>query len=365
MEIPNDYIIVDVRTEKDFMNKTFCGYLKKDVISTFNKCLLDGKIEEACNWAIELLCSGHIDKVYDKLYTIIMKQININNLELLEIYYSRYIIYTRFKQPANKFALRNYQNIRNHIVELCAYVCLSMKGKSMGSVKITLEMFNIDHIKCKLRADKSNYVDKYYRFGDPNELKMFFNEFIYSLLNKNLEMSLYWLFWLTEWEKKNIKKDKLYQCGYRSINGIDKKYMTDMVWIIWDILLNLNSNDYLHTLYNLYRYEYAPSKKQKKIIIIMVAIKIYTDKAVISGINEKYGSIIIQACGNVNNLFIEKKKYEISDKKNEIHASNLETYNNSLKSKSSKKTNSLVKMTNKKMNMISELDSFMLTNLYK
>jgi hypothetical protein len=363
MEIPLDYMISDIRNEKDFMEKTFCGYLRKEVLSVFNKSLLDGKIEVSCNWAIELLCSGCVDKIYDKFYTIIMKHINVNNLELLNIYYNRYVIYTRFKSKMGKLELRNSQNIRNHIVELSTIICLSMKGKALTSVKITDEMFNIDYIKCKLSADKSTYIDKYYRFGDPKELKMFFNEFIYSLVNMRLDMAIFWLYWLIEWEKKNIKKEKTYQCGYRSIENIDKKYMTDMVWIIWEILLNLNNNVYINSLFKLYRFEYSPSKKHRKISIIIVAIKIYTDiKGVINGIDNSYKPIIIQACGNVNNLFIERKSYEISKKMDDIHASNLETHNN-LQASPPKKN--LSKRSNKKIHTISELDTLMLTNLSK
>lgn len=364
MELPLEYNILDIRNEKDFMVKTFCGYLKKDVLIVFNKSLFDGKIELACNWAIELLCSGCVDKIYDRFYIIIMKHINVNNLDLLNIFYNRYIIYIRFKSKMGKIEIRNSQNIRNHIVELTTLICLSMKGKAMTSIKITNDMFNIDYIKCKLSADKSTYIDKYYRFGDPPELKIFFNEFIYSLRNKRLEISIFWLYWLVEWEKKNIKMDKTYQCGYRNIENIDKKYMTDMVWIIWEILLNLENNNYINSLFKLYRFEYSPSKKQKKLSIIIVAIKIYADnKGFINGLNNSYKSIIIQACGNVNNLFIERKSYEISKKMDDIHASNLETHNNKLQDGSPKKNVS--KKSNKKIHTISELDTFMLTSLSK
>lgn len=363
-KIMDEYKIIDIRTEKCFSEKTFCGYLKKDVMTIFNKSLVSSKIEASCNWAIELLCSGYIDKIYEKFFTIIMKNININNLDLINIYYNRYMIYSRFKTKTNKLELRNQQNIRNHIVELCTLICLSLKSKSTPSIKITSEMFEIDFIKTRLAADNSTYIDKYYRFGDPLELKIFFNEFVYSLINMRLDMSMFWLFWLIEWEKRNIKKDKVYQCGYRSIENIDTKHNTDMVWIFWEILLNLNNNNYLNTLYKLYIYEYSPSKRQKKLPILLVAIKIYTEyKEVInSNTIDKFRAIIIQVCGNVNQLFIERKKAETGEKMDSVHESNLIKHNSNNLAK--KKTN-VSKNSVKKFNAISELDTFMLTTLSK
>lgn len=364
MELPEKYLILDIRNEKEFNEKTICGYLKKDVTNIFNKSLSDGKIEMSCNWAIELLCSGYINKIYDKFYLIIIKNIHINNLDLLEIYYSRFIIYDSLSKRHNKLEMRNIQNIRNHIVELCTRICLSHKVKAYTSVNITDEMFKMEFIKCKLCADRDDYINKYFRYGDPVELKIFLNEFVYALLNTKYELCLFWLFWLFEWEKKNIKRDKEYQCGYRNIEGIDKKFMTNMVWIIWEILLNINNNTYINTLYNLYRHEFSSSKKQKKLPIIIFGIKLYTDsKYMVSARNESHKSVVIQVCGNVNNLFIERKKNEIVDKRDDVHAKNLTNYNKS--KKDSLQNNHIKEKSNVKINAISELDSLMLNNLSK
>ena len=45
MEIPNLYKINDTRQNKDFKEKTSL-FLKKDVLSEFNKSILSGKIEK-------------------------------------------------------------------------------------------------------------------------------------------------------------------------------------------------------------------------------------------------------------------------------------------------------------------------------
>ena len=62
--IPNEYIIFDNRSLKDFSKFTFSKYLLKDVLAALNKSILDCKIEASINWAIELLLSGHINKFF-------------------------------------------------------------------------------------------------------------------------------------------------------------------------------------------------------------------------------------------------------------------------------------------------------------
>ena len=54
---------------------------------------------------------------------------------------------------------------------------------------------------------------------------------------RNYEICIYWLSWIFEWEKINIKKNKVFKCGFRSVNDVDQKYYTDLVWFIWEIVL--------------------------------------------------------------------------------------------------------------------------------
>ena len=40
MEIPNKYLICDIRTPKEFENGTISGYKKKDVINAYQNALI-------------------------------------------------------------------------------------------------------------------------------------------------------------------------------------------------------------------------------------------------------------------------------------------------------------------------------------
>lgn len=370
MDIPFKFKIIDQRSVKDFKDKTICEYLRKDVLSIFQKCLLVGKIEESCNWAMELLCCGHVDKVYDKLYTIIVKNININNKELISIYVNRYLTYLRFKKVLNGdiLRLRNFQNIRNHIAELCTIVCLSTKTKAQTAVKITEDHFNMEFVKSKFKADRSNYIEPFSRFGDPEEVKIILNEFVYNLSKHNYDSSIYWIYWIMEWEKINIKKRKEFKCGYRSINNVEKKCLTNLVWIIWEILLNYNKNEYIEALFSLYSHEFKLSQKSKKFPLILFAIKIYTDshKVISQNVYEKNMDTILQVCGNINKLFVEKKKREINNVKKqqeEIHETNYNKYNKIVSDelKKKKNQNKEYEQSIKKMSTLEELDSLFLS----
>ena len=117
MVIPSEYLINDKRTLKDFSKNTFCNYKLNEVLSIFEKKLKECKIEEACNWGIELLISGHIHKFWDKIFNIFLKHININNPSLPNILYNRYskFILLLKKHDNNTLLIRNNQECRNLI----------------------------------------------------------------------------------------------------------------------------------------------------------------------------------------------------------------------------------------------------------
>ena len=60
-----------------------------------------GKIEEANHWAVELLCSGMIDKIWDKLFTLFTKNIYTYNPIMPSILYDRYMSYLQISAAVN------------------------------------------------------------------------------------------------------------------------------------------------------------------------------------------------------------------------------------------------------------------------
>ena len=57
-------LINDVRILKDFKKISFSGYEKGKVVKKLIESLVSNKIEDACNWAVELSCSGHYKELW-------------------------------------------------------------------------------------------------------------------------------------------------------------------------------------------------------------------------------------------------------------------------------------------------------------
>mgnify|MGYP003347323029 CR=1 FL=1 len=62
----------------------------------------------------------------------------------------------------------------------------------------------------KLEAKHILLLEKIIKHNDPSEINVVMNEFAFQITQRtgNLDKALYWLNWILEWEKLNIKKAK-------------------------------------------------------------------------------------------------------------------------------------------------------------
>ena len=65
--------INDVRTIKQFKNATFSNYKKSDVKKELIQSIYNHKIEEACYWISEFICSGQLIDAWDTILLIMSK----------------------------------------------------------------------------------------------------------------------------------------------------------------------------------------------------------------------------------------------------------------------------------------------------
>jgi hypothetical protein len=334
------YKINDYRILSFFKDKTFSGYMKAAVIQKFNKCLLEDSIEESCFWAVELIISGQIDKVLDKILNVYNKYVHINNPNLSEYLFTKYEILVKIIKndyyKLNSLNIRNNQIVRNYIAELITLVCLSKKDKPLKLCSIKAEEFNINKIKDRLKAN-NDLLGDILREGDPGEVKIILNEFYFSLTNKNYKDSIYWLSWMLEWSKINIKKNKRYKIGFRHIKGIDKLQCYDMIWIFWEVILKFTyklDNDkitsQIMSMYKFFKINFKSGILNKKMVFVIHAIKFLTSSIFLDQkIVNNYG-IYIQACGNINYIYKDLKKNEQAndpnyDKKINLLSSSVES----------------------------------------
>lgn len=380
--IPSLYKINDSRISKQFTKKSFSGFSKTEVQAALQKSIVNGTLEESCTWTTELICSLAHKNVLDKFIIIASKLININNPKLPYLINLRHeIIIQLFKKYENdERQIRNDQTIRNYFCEICCILNQSKKNKALSLTKITANHFELENLKDRLRADKNDYIKHLYRPGDTNEVKLVLNEFYYELNNKKYHLCVYWLSWLVEWEKVVVKKAKKpYQCGYREIQNVDAKHYPDFIWFVWEILLKFSLHSdfhkYIISLYKLFKFEYAASKKSKRIPLVLNAIKYFTEfYAIESPVIFQY-ELLVQSCANVNILYYKNKKHEENDKSmmeyklNELNSivdkNNLPRKYHSDQNSENKKNGKKINISEKSMNKISivdQIDSYLMNN---
>tara|TARA_B100000989_G_scaffold298961_1_gene291432 strand:- start:3605 stop:4753 length:1149 start_codon:yes stop_codon:yes gene_type:complete len=322
--VPEKYLVEDTRPYTDFRVKTISGYKVTEVQSAFKKALTENRLEEACHWGIELLSSGYIEKIFNCLFNIFTKNIYTNNPMLAERLLIRFEFFVNIKnffilnQKDKKdkpvlLNLRNVQVVRNSIIELITIIVQSGKAKSL-SLPIIKSMSTTD----KMTARDESQIQPYVKYGDSKELQLAGNEFLASIKINNSQNALYWLSWMSTYEKLFSKKTNTsFKQGYRKIANVDEKYHNDFIWLFWEIVLNLvkireiKVKNQVFALYRLFIYEYSPNKKAKKMPLLMCSIKYLTEIYSVNTPITNNESALIQACGRVNTLFKEIKQNEV------------------------------------------------------
>ena len=322
--VPEKYLVEDTRPYTDFRVKTISGYKVTEVQSAFKKSLTENRLEEACHWGIELLSSGYIEKIFNCLFNIFTKNIYTNNPLLSERLLIRFEFFVNMKnffilnQKDKKdkpvlLDLRNVQAIRNSIIELITVIVQSGKAKSL-SLPTIKSMSTTD----KMTARDESLIQHYVKYGDSKELQLAGNEFIASIKINNSQNALYWISWISTYEKLFTKQTNTsFKQGYRKIANVDEKHHNDFIWLFWEIVLNLvkireiKVKNQVFALYRLFIYEYSPNKKAKKMPLLMCSIKYLTEIYSVNTPITNNESALIQACGRVNSLFKEIKQNEV------------------------------------------------------
>jgi len=322
--VPEKYLVEDTRPQQDFRVKTISGYKVTDVQSAFKKSLTDSRLEEACHWGIELLCSGYIHKIYNCLFNIFTKNVYTNNPLLAEKLLIRFEFFVNIKNlftiNAKKvndkeilLKLRNVQAIRNHIVELIVILVNSNKGKS-----VNLPTIKTVSVTDKMTARDESSIQPFIKYGDSKELQLAGNEFITALKRNDSPRALFWLSWISTIEKLTVKKtSQEYKQGFRKIANVVDKFHYDYIWLFWEIILSqvrtrdIPVKNAVISLYRLYIFEYSHAKKAKKMPLISCAVKYLTEIYSVNTPVINNESSLVQACGRVNSLFNEVKKNEV------------------------------------------------------
>lgn len=351
------FIINDSRKLVHFKNQTFGGYKKTEVNSQLDKAIQAEDLDKSIYLGFQLLFSGYVNQLWEKIISIIFKNININNPTIPKYLFFKQKIWDSFVldkkyKKENIFFLRNNILIRELIVELICIIILSRKRKLETLKKITNKDFNVGFFKSKLEAKDNNLSSAYLKEDDPSEIRIAFNEFTYQMNERNFDKVLYWLSWIIEWDKLNTKKYGKFNVASRVYKNVEPKFSKNVIWLIWDYINSskdkLTSFDNKYTLsekdktqinylWELFCLNYSNSKRSKRISLVIWALKILNTPLdySIQLIDKKY--LLYQSLANYNFMIEKMKLQENNYTENSLSSMNIVIKNNYIQTENYKK----------------------------
>lgn len=315
--------INDKRIQKEFTGISFSKFKKTEVKKQLIKSILDGRVEPSNYWCCELLCAGHFLDIWEIILTVSSRYIHYGNPKI-PIYLD--IRFQNFKEIlvngyiGNEIKLRNHSKIRSLFAEIISILCFSHKKHSYDVIKIKKEDFNMTELNFRLKADSLQYIEPIFQTNDPKELFIAGNELAFCLTKtqKLSNEACYWIEWIIEYETICKKKKEICQCERRSYIPVNEKKQMDIVWIIWDIILQeANKRELIvlkiiKSLINLFCIHYTNGVKKRRRFILYFAVSILTEQINYSiKINEKT-ELVEKIVEKIDSIYKQVKQNEIS-----------------------------------------------------
>lgn len=318
----NDFEINDIRSENQFKGLTFSKFKRTDAKKELLNSLTVGKIEQALYWSAEFICCGCFIELWDIILNFVGKHIHLGNPKLpiyLELRFNNFkeIISTYIGFELN---MRNNDKVRKIFAEIVTVICNSKKKHSIESVKIKkVEEFDMTNMSTKLKAPSVQYATSIFKKDDPKELFLAINEFAHHVSKDSLNSldACYWLEWILEFENLCKKKKDICICERRSFVKVDEKFQKEPIWLIWDVLFQINSTSnneiskkILKSLFELFCIRYTSGAKRKRKYLIYFAISLLTEKfdSNVDIIQNK--SVVDNITKKINLIYKEIKKNE-------------------------------------------------------
>lgn len=282
--------INDIREPSNFRGISFSSFKKTDVRKQFFENMKQRRIEQACYWGAELLCSGHFIDLWDNILHYFGKHIHLGNPKIAMYLDRRYQIFQSVMSQGkfiNELQIRNNPTIRKMFAEVITVLSLSNQKNSFEPVKIKrTEEFDITQMSEKLIAPSISYAEPIMKEDDPNEFFIAANEFAYniSMDKRNMLNACYWIEWTIEFDALCKKRKIPCKCETRKFIKVDPKFRNDIIWILWDTLLyyaELKNNTFISELMNatlsLFTIKYTTAVCKRRRYLIYYAVSLLTE----------------------------------------------------------------------------------------
>jgi len=316
--------INDTRQPKDFQYTTFGNFKRSDVKKELNKSLQGSKIETACYWCAEMICSGYLEDLWDLLILFYSKFIHLGNVKLLLLLSKRLDYFKRIVLNLDsEFNVRNHSTCRVLFAELICVLCLSKKRNCLNPIEIRKETFDIIEMKQILKATNMEFAkESFKKDEDSNDLMVPVNEFCYSLNVKDTLQCFYWIEWLLEYENRCLKKKETIKIARRSEFCTTEKFQKDMAWLLWECISKElekveKNKPFLVEIFkgtiNLFQSNYNTVRGKKKKFLLFFFSSILTEPFDISSniIESTHHDIIENVKDNINSVYKQIKKNEV------------------------------------------------------
>jgi hypothetical protein len=316
--------INDIRDVKEFKGMTFSNFKKTDVQKELLNNLEKGKIEPACYWASELICSNHFTDLWETIILFYSKYIHLANPKGA-IYLDLRI--DNFKEIVNngyvnsEIRLRNNLKIRNLFCEIIYILCVSNRKHKYDVVKLCKSDYDMGTTTERFKAQTAEFAKVIFLNEDPTELFVAVNELAYNLSDegKNIVLACYWIEWLIEFDCIKKNKKEVCKCERRNYK-VDSKFQNNVIWIIWDLFFHVVTNKHkivfktLNSILNIFTFKYTPTVNKKRRYLVYFVVSLLCDSILITDhiLKDDKKDKLNNVLSNVDLIYQQIKKSEIS-----------------------------------------------------
>lgn len=316
--------INDIRSPIDFKNTTFSKYKKTEVKEALIQALLKSKIENACNWAAELICAGHFMDLWEVILYYTGKHIHLANPKMATYLDLRYQAFRTIMSNSNHMFdlyLRNNRNMRQLFAEIITILAISNQKPAIETIKIDREEeFDMTQMPERLKAPSIHYAESVFQKEDPKELYIAINEFAFHLETRNTLKACYWIEWVIEFDLICKKKRQRCVCQRRPYE-VDSKCQKDIIWLVWDVILERAKaasaeviQKVVRSVLNLFCVKYTNACCKRRKYLFYLAVALLTEMVDTSIDIIKDRGIVQNSISKIDEVYKTIKKTEQSPK---------------------------------------------------